>query len=228
MMKTRPLARFASLVALGGCLLMGGCQPDWEALASGAQQGDVVAQYKYAYELIQRREKGEIYRKLALEWFLVAAKAGYAPAQVGAATCYHLALAGPKDVEKARYWYQQAARQGNIGAYKGMLSLELETGELEGAAPWVRKLALAGDINLQMQYARMLSEGVGVPMDEREAVNFWRYAAMAGNDEACLIMGMCYAEGWGVPIEPRLARGWWQLAADAGNKAAKRLIKQSL
>lgn len=223
-MKTKALAKYGAMVALLGSLLLGGCQPDWESLVSGSLQGDTQTQHRYAMELLEHGKKSSVSRSAALEWFLVAAQAGYAPSQVGAASCYHLGLAGPVDLDKARFWYLKAAHQGSVSAYQGLLALALAKDDLKEAAPWVRKLALAGDVDMQMQYARMLTEGIGVKRNEHAAVNFWRYAAIAGNGDARLMMGMCYLEGWGVPQSTRLALGWWKLAAEAGNKIAKKLI----
>ncbi len=221
-----PAFFFVSLTLMSG-LILSSCQSRLSQLAEGVQEADVEHQYKYAYHLLKKGEDGDIYRQCALKWFLVGCEKGYAPSQVGAAACYQFGLSGETDLEKAEYWYLKAALQGNVNAYRGLISLALERDDIKSAAPWLRQLALQGDVVTQMAYARMLSEGIGVKRNPRDAVDFWRYAAMQGNGDACLMMGVCYSQGWGLPVNQRLAHAWWRMAEEAGNGAAKSLLKEN-
>lgn len=213
-------------LALCSVCVLSSCQQGLNQLAKVAQSGDVVDEYKYAYRLLSKGKQGDAYRQSALQWFLASAHKGYAPAQVAAAACYQFGLAGPSDLYLAEYWYKKAAKQGNVNAFKGLLSLALSQDDLKEAAPWLEKLALQGDESLQMVYASMLAEGAGVKANPRKAVDFWRYAAISGNGEACLMMGICYSQGWGVPPNMRLAKAWWRMSSDAGNGAAKKLLRE--
>ncbi len=218
--------KFFQFSALGLTLLLASCQQGWNTMVEEAQAGDLRQQYRLGYKLLARGEKGDANRQAALQWFLVGAQRGYAPSQVAAAACYQFGLSGTSNLHKAEAWYEKAAHQGNINAYRGLLSLALIHDDMKSAAPWMEKLALRGDVSSQMAYASMLAEGLGVKPNPRKSVNFWRYAAMAGDKDAMLMMGMCYSEGWGVPANKTLSKAWLRMAKDAGSGAAKKLLRE--
>ena len=195
-------------------LALSSCRTPTAVLLEGAQQGDAAMQYRYAYRLLESRDEGELYRQRALEWFHASARQQYAPAQMAMGALYHTGLTGTQDEKLARFWYEKALAQGDNNACRGLLSLALAKDDWAEAAPYLKRLAIAGDVECSLKYAAMLMEGRGVPRDEAAAVDYWRYAAMAGNAHGCLMMGTCYANGWGVPIVPRLANFWWGRARE--------------
>lgn len=207
------------------CLAMSACTHSMAPVIAAALEGDPVQQYQYGKYLLQKGKQRDAQRQAALKWFLESAQQNYAPAQVALAACYQFGLCSPVDEEQARYWYKKAAKQKDINAYKGLVSMAVENQDLKAALPWMKALAEAGDTGMQMIYANLLTEGIIIEPDEKLAVNYWRYAAIAGNDEACFKMGVCYAQGWGIPQNERMARLWWKMAADKGNSSAKKILK---
>ncbi|MBR0279573.1 MAG: sel1 repeat family protein, partial [Synergistaceae bacterium] len=56
----------------------------------------------------------------AAEYFTIAAEGGHAEAQRMLGSCYRFGLGVSVDLEKARYWYQQAANQGDQAARRAL------------------------------------------------------------------------------------------------------------
>lgn len=59
---------------------------------------------------------GQVNNAKAAELFTIAAENGHAEAQRWLGNCYRYGYGVSKDLQKARYWYQQAANQGNRDA----------------------------------------------------------------------------------------------------------------
>src|SRR5260370_28730225 len=62
-----------------------------------------------------------------------------------------------------------------------------------------RPLAERGDVQAQYNLARMYDEGLGIPMDDVEAVNWYRKAAEQGLVQAQGRLGVMYRRGRGLP-----------------------------
>ena len=56
----------------------------------------------------------------AAEYFTQAANGGHAGAQYMLGACYRLGYGVNRDLQKARYWYEKAAAQGNLGAINAL------------------------------------------------------------------------------------------------------------
>ena len=74
-----------------------------------------------------------------------------------------------------------------------------------------------GCYNLGVMYAN----GRGVPLDDAEAVRWYRLAADQGFDRAQTSLGFYYREGLGVPQDYAEAVRWYRLAAEQGNVGAQ-------
>jgi len=66
----------------------------------------------------------------------------------------------------------------------------------------------------------MLDEGLGVDINERHALEFYRRAANLGHAESMNRLGILYLQGRGVPRNPLSARSWFRLAAVHGSLTA--------
>ena len=81
-----------------------------------ALQGHALSQYELGMMLWARRA-AEKDAKQCREYFQSAAEGGLAAAQATVAMCYTQGLLGlEEDLDKARWWYEQAARQGHLEA----------------------------------------------------------------------------------------------------------------
>jgi uncharacterized protein len=65
------------------------------------------------------------------------------------------------------------------------------------------------------------NEGVGVPQDYAEAVNWYRKAADQGNADGQLSLGAMHSEGHGVLRDYAEAAKWYRRAASQGSTAAQ-------
>ena len=66
----------------------------------------------------------------------------------------------------------------------------------------------------------------GVPQDEKQAVEWYRKAAEAGNALAMYNLGWMYAKGRGVPQDEKQAVEWLHKAAQAGHPLAPGALKK--
>ena len=77
----------------------------------GAENGDVCCMNSYANKL---DEKGEHYE--AVKWFRKAAELGHRTSQYNLALKYEFGTVVEKDIDKALYWYEKAAENGDEDA----------------------------------------------------------------------------------------------------------------
>ena len=72
----------------------------------------------------------------------------------------------------------------------------------------------------------LYQNGLGVPQDYGQAMQWYRKAADLGDDEAEYDIGILYANGWGVPVDLNQANTWIKKAADADNDDAKKWLSE--
>ena len=103
--------------------------------------------------------------------------------------------------------------------YKGRAAYY--AGEYEAALKVLRPLAEQGDVKAQLWLAMMYSLGNRVPMDQAEAVRWYRLAARQGNAQAHFNLGWKYYQGRGVSQDLVAAHMWFNIASVNGySKAA--------
>ena len=83
------------------------------------------------------------------------------------------------------------------------------------------KLAEQGDASAQFKLGLLYKEGLGVPQDDAEAVNWYRKAAEQGHADAQFNLGVKYAGGRGVPEDYAMAYAWFNVAAASGDETTK-------
>ena len=99
----------------------------------------------------------------------------------------------------------------------GTASAQLASGSIES----VRTKALNGDIDAQMEMARIYAEGEDVEQSNEEALEWYRKAAEGGNADAQSVLGHAYGVGQLVPQNYKLAFSWYEKAAEQGNDYAQ-------
>jgi TPR repeat protein len=99
----------------------------------------------------------------------------------------------------ARYWYEQAANNGNIFApYNLGKMYELGQGvtlDFSKARSFYEKGAVAGVDPAMVELARCYASGAGGKEDPKLAVYWYTKAAELGNGEAMQALGLAYARG---------------------------------
>ncbi len=220
---TRPATLL--LAALAACLLLPACSGNRE-LVRRAHAGDAAAQFEYGRRLLTGQHLWFSNRKMAPQWFRLAALQGYAPAQASLGACYEAGLGLAADPAQARHWYGLAAAQGNAMAAMHLAMADFrEEKDPERALELLAQAADAGYIPARLRYALVLLQGGDAPLaDIRKAIDQLRIAAMDGSGEAAYLMGLFYASGRGVPQHSGIALGWFEIAAEAGYEPAQNLV----
>lgn len=235
-MKLIPLILLAAMLAVSGCSRNNEKYPDGNLLLISelspeliqkAEAGDAEAQYELGLNY-EDKEK--------VKWFMKSADKGHPGAQHELGLCYELGKVVPKDDEEALKWYKKSADQGNEFA---MREVERLTDSMKKAAPSrpipkplpfkqrvpfegepyssnLVKKAEAGDAVAQNDLGVCLSDGVGVAQDKKEAVRWFRKAAVNGNALAQSALGTCYFIGSGVEQDKREAVKWFTKSAEQG------------
>jgi TPR repeat protein len=82
-------------------------------------------------------------------------------------------------------------------------------------------LAEAGDEVAQYNLGVMYDNGEGVPLDDKEAIKWYRLAAEQGNAKAQHNLALMYNNGEGVPQDYAEAVKWYRIAAEQGHAKAQ-------
>lgn len=84
-----------------------------------------------------------------------------------------------------------------------------------------RVKAEGGDAISQIRLAEKYLRGMGVPKDDKQAVNWFSKAAAQGNAVAQTRLANMYAHGIGVSQDDKQAVNWLSKAAAQGNEKAR-------
>ncbi len=71
----------------------------------------------------------------------------------------------------------------------------------------------------------MYENGKGVPLDEEQAVHWYRQAAEQGYARAQTNLGLMYENGKGVPQDEEQAIYWYRKAVEQGDGRAQRYLR---
>lgn len=89
-------------------------------------------------------------------------------------------------------------------------------GDYDEAFTIIRSKAIDGDANAQFTMAMMYHSGLGVKMDEQEAVKWYLTAAENGSVKAMEFISAGYENGWfGLPRDAERARYWYDRMEEA-------------
>lgn len=66
--------------------------------------------------------------------------------------------------------------------------------------------------------------GDGLPVDEEEAVRWFRQAAVRGVSSSMYLLGECLLEGEGTRKDREAAFGWFAAAAELGHRGARQRV----
>jgi TPR repeat protein len=94
-------------------------------------------------------------------------------------------------------------------------------GDYAVAARLFLHLAEQDHADAQSNLGVMYWAGLGVPLDNQEAVKWFRKAAEQGHPEGQYNLGRMYREGQGIPQDYRQALKWYRLAAEQGHADAQ-------
>lgn len=123
-----------------------------------------------------------------------------------------------QDYGKAAYWYEKAAKQGNVSAQFNLGVLYDKGQGVEQdyakAAYWYEKAAEQGDVTAQFVLGTLYYKGQGVEQDYIKATYWFGKSAGQGNAKAQYNLAFCYEHGLGVTKNIARAKELYQKAAD--------------
>jgi len=158
----------------------------------------------------------------AAHWFRTAAERGHKSAARALGMLYLTGAGVVRDPDEAGAWFKRAAEAGDTDAQASLATL-LQTGEaptLEKDPPpvseWFGRAAEQGDLIGAFNYAVCLAEGVGVPRNDKKAVQ-WLKRAAEGVVDAQYWYGRMLADGRGVTRDDVEAAAWFVRAAEQGH-----------
>jgi len=126
-----------------------------------------------------------------------------------------------RNAVEARYWFQQAAHQGESLAMN-MLGRCLENGwggqvDHALAAVWYRESAEHGSDWGMFNFAHALAHGRGVPTDRAAAFHWFTEAAAAGHGRAMHFLGQYHEHGWETEPNAERASELYRRSAELGD-----------
>ncbi|GES75100.1 kinase-like domain-containing protein [Rhizophagus clarus] len=144
------------------------------------------------------------------------------------AYCYHDGEGTEKNLEKAFYWFQKGAENGNEIAINNLASC-YENGEgteknLEKAFYWYQIGAENGDEDETFNLALCYENGEGTEKNLEKAYYWYQKAAEIGNVDAMVNLAYCYHDGKGTEKNLEKAFYWFQKVAENGNKDAMDIL----
>jgi len=153
-------------------------------------------------------------------WVRSAAECGIAAAQLRLG---RMLLAGQGiecDKAGAFVWFSRAAAQRDADAMN-MMGRCHENGwgtaldEGLAAHGYLSSATLGHDWG-QYNWANLLFDGRGVPIDRPQALVWYERAARQGHARAMNLLGRCHEEGWGCEKNPEAAFDWYRRSAEGG------------
>jgi TPR repeat protein len=191
-------------------------------LEQRAEAGDALSQFNlgFAYHYGEGAAKDAT---KAVEWYRKAADQGNLGAAFMLGFIYRTGDGVKIDYAEALRWYQKAA-DGGDGASQSELGAMYENGagvqvNYERAAYWYAK-AVEGGYGYS-NLGSLYKYGLGVPQDDRKAVDLYRRGAETGAASAQSNLGVMYATGRGVTRDVVEAYKWFTVAMKKGHKSAE-------
>lgn len=197
---------------------------------AGAQAGDAEAQYLLAKIYDDSRE-GKHPNKEVVHWLEKSAMQGYVDAQLMLGKIYHFGRrAIPKDLDKARFWYDMAAAKGSQMAMAQLEVIYKQSKDYNKAlqinedVAWLNTAVKQGNPDAALRLAVLSERGQGIPKDYKRAAELYEIAANAGIVQAQSGLGNLYANGEGVKQDYEKAVFWLNRAAEQGYVEAQRKL----
>jgi uncharacterized protein len=159
----------------------------------------------------------------AVEWYRIAAEAGYAMAQTELGELYQREPA-VQNLEEALHWYRKAAETYGPGMADLAHLYATGTGvpqDYAEAAKWYRKAVEQDGYSGQYELGLLYEQGFGVAQDRDKAMEFYYGAAARNNADAQRRLFALYEADLALPSDPDKVISWYEAAAAEGNTRAQ-------
>lgn len=155
---------------------------------------------------------------------LRAARNGHAPAMRIVASALYYGDGVRKDQPAGIRWFERAAGLGDVDSLINLASIAPASPLAARGLTMIRKMAGEGDANAAYSLALINQNGVGVPVDKREALRLYKIAADQGHPAAMINHGRMHHIGDGIPVDRAIAKQMYEKAAAAGAQRAMSLL----
>lgn len=191
--------------------------------AIGAQ-GDAVAQHNAGHMYVNGLGTKRSFAK-AMAWYGRAADQGYAPSQYDLGVMYAEGEGMKPDAEQAMMCFRKSAEQGFVRAQVKLAEIAIAHGNNAEAFLWWKKAADAGDALSMFNVGSAYSVGRGVEKDMIKAIEYYRKARDAGDENAGRILkeigGDCVRTDDVLTFEGKLSERRFQ---SAGGKPLRAIV----
>lgn len=185
--------------------------PEIESIRTGALKGQHLQIVQWGQVLLDSVHMPRD-AAAALEWFTIAADAGFGPGHNMRGRCFQFGWGCEKDLTQAAHCYAAAAAAGDEwGRYNlGILTMRGigMPADLARALDLFRTAANNGHAKSMNLYARFLEEGWTVPKDRAAALDWYRRSAEGGDYRGQHNFATALAEAGQIDE----ALGWWRRA----------------
>ena len=193
--------------------------------------GNAEAQYRLA-KIYDASREGKHPNKEVVAWLEKAGTQGHLEAQLMLGKIYQFGRRGiPKDLSKAKIWYDMAAAKGSKTAmlqienlYENVKDGYVRAVQTNDELSWLDVSAKQGNAEAAARLAVLAEKGEGIPQDYKRAADLYKIAAEAGIPQAEAGLGSLYASGQSVPLDYEKATYWLNKAAEGGFVEAQRKL----
>ena len=126
----------------------------------------------------------------------------------------------PRDLSRARTWFESAAAKGNASAMSNLGYLHSVERDYENAVSWLSRAVAAGDTAAMFNLGTMYFRGEGIGRDYGKAYELFQQGAVNGDGAAMNAIAVMYANGLGVARDDEVAVEWHRKAVAAGDVSA--------
>ncbi|NWW78835.1 DELE protein, partial [Climacteris rufus] len=167
--------------------------------------------------------------RAAFTCFKLAADRGYSKAQFNVGLCYEHGRGTEKDLEKAGFYYCQAASSCHpMAQYRYARHLLQHGPGSQGdrhhkAVALLEQAAGAGITEAQAYLGVLYMREM--PPQEKRGLKYLLLAANSGDAQSRFHVGVCYEQGLGVRRDPAQALRHYGRAASAGNRSARQRLR---
>ena len=153
----------------------------------------------------------------AKQWFLLGAKANFAPSKSWLA---HI-LENEGNISNAIKLYEQNSNAGHLSSQKKLGKIfregKLIEKDIYKAIKWYEKAGKQEDSESLYNIGLIYYHGDSINVNYKKAVEFFRKSSALNNDEAQYMLALCYYNGHGVNQSYSDAIYWWKKAAFKDN-----------
>ena len=185
-----------------------------------AESAPGEARLRLAMVEAEREKYGEAHK-----WLNKAASDGDVRAMLELGIFHEQGRGVPRDLAKARQWFERAAPRSHWAEFK-VGALHLQERNYAAALPWMRASADRGNHRALNNLAMMQERGLGMPRDEAAATEMYFRAAQAGSPEARATLDAMFEEGRGEPRGRAERVAWYRRGADLGLVSARYKLGQ--